>query len=96
MDKKIVIYSTPTCPACNMAKSYFLERGLEFEDHDVSRDIDRAREMVKATGQRAVPVIMIDGRPIVGFRRKMIEDMLEGRAQDDRLAGQMLFDPFDQ
>lgn len=96
MDKKkdIVIYSTPTCPACNMAKSYLLERGVDFRDYDVSKDVERAREMVKATGQRGVPVIIIDGHVIVGFRRARIEEVLEGIGQDARLKGHMLFDPF--
>ena len=32
MDKKVVIYSTPTCHFCHMAKDFFKENNVPFED----------------------------------------------------------------
>ena len=34
--KKVIIYSTPTCTYCLMAKDFFREKGVEFEEIDVS------------------------------------------------------------
>ena len=33
---KVVVFSTPTCSYCNMAKSYFREKGIKFTDVDVA------------------------------------------------------------
>ena len=64
---KIEIYSTPTCPYCLMAKNFFKENNLDYTDYDVSKDQDKAQEMIDKTGQMGVPVIVIDEKIMVGF-----------------------------
>jgi len=75
-NKKVIIYSTPTCPYCIYAKEFFKEKGVAFEDVDVSRDHARATEMVNKSGQMGVPVIDIDGEVIVGFQPDAVEHFL--------------------
>ncbi|MBD3164635.1 NrdH-redoxin [Candidatus Woesearchaeota archaeon] len=74
--KKVKIYSTPTCPWCRKAKSYLEDKGVEFEDVDVSRDHEAQHEMVEKSGQMGVPVLDIKGRIIVGFDQNAIEQAL--------------------
>ena len=74
--KKITIYSTPTCPYCTVAKNYFKDNNIEFEEIDVSKDQDKAQEMIKKSGQMGVPQIEIDGEIIVGFDKEKIDDKL--------------------
>ena len=76
MVKKIKIYSTNTCPYCTMAKEYFKEKKIEFEDIDVSQDQKAAHEMVEKSGQMGVPVIMIDDEIIIGFDKPKIEKII--------------------
>jgi len=73
----ITIYSTPTCPYCNMAKEFFKEKKIEFEDFDVSEDDEKAKEMVEKSGQTGVPVIDLNGEIIIGFDQERIEEALE-------------------
>ncbi|MCB0102668.1 MAG: NrdH-redoxin [Anaerolineales bacterium] len=73
---KVVVFSTPTCSFCTMAKSYFREKGIKFTDIDVSRDQAAARDMVRRSGQMGVPVIDIGGKIIVGFNRPQINSLL--------------------
>lgn len=73
---KVIVYSTPTCPYCTMAKDYLNERNIPFEHVDVSKDPARAQEMIKKSGQRGVPVIDIDGNIIVGFDRNRIDALI--------------------
>lgn len=73
---KVIVYSTPTCPFCNMLKSYLKEKGIEFEDIDVSVDHEKAREMVQKSGQMGVPVVDIDGEIVVGFNKPQIDKLL--------------------
>ena len=73
---RVVVYSTPTCPACNTAKAYFRRRGIRFRDVDVSRDQQAAESLVRRSGQQAVPQIDIDGNLIVGFDQTRIEKLI--------------------
>ena len=38
MERKIKVYSTPTCPYCQMSKQFLKDNNVTFEDIDVSRD----------------------------------------------------------
>ncbi len=73
---RIIVFSTPTCSYCNLAKRYFREKKIRFRDVDVSRDQKAAMDMQRRTGQSGVPVIMINNRPIVGFDKPKINQML--------------------
>ncbi len=73
---KVIVFSTPTCSFCNQAKRYFREKSIRFTDVDVSRDQSAARDMMRRTGQMGVPVILINNKPIIGFDRPKINQML--------------------
>jgi glutaredoxin 3 len=73
---RVIVFSTPTCSYCNLARKYFREKGVQFKDVDVSRDSAAARDMVRRSGQMGVPVIDIDGKVIVGFDRPKIDRIL--------------------
>jgi glutaredoxin-like YruB-family protein len=76
MAKKVVVYSTPTCPFCVRAKQYLKDNNIVYEDIDVSRDHARAQEMISRSGQMGVPVIDIDGTMVVGFDKGKIRTLL--------------------
>jgi len=73
---RVIVFSTPTCSFCNMAKKYFRENKIKFRDVDVSRDAAAARDMVRRSGQQGVPVIDIGGKIVVGFDRVKINKYL--------------------
>lgn len=73
----VKIYSTTSCPWCNVAKNYFKEIGVQYEDYNVGEDHEKAVEMVKKSGQRGVPVIDIDGKIIVGFNKEAIDELVK-------------------
>lgn len=73
---KVTIYSTTTCPYCVMAKRYFTDKGVAYEDKNVGIDRAAGQEMVRKSGQMGVPVIDIDGEIIVGFRPDVFEELL--------------------
>jgi glutaredoxin-like YruB-family protein len=77
---RVIVFSSPTCVWCTRAKTYLHSRSVPFRDVDVSRDPAAARDLVRRTGQMGVPVIEIDGRPIVGFDQARIDAALGLRA----------------
>jgi glutaredoxin 3 len=73
---RVIMFSTPTCKFCNVAKRYFRQHQVRFRDVDVSRDPAAARDMQRRTGQMGVPVIDIGGKIIVGFDKPKINQLL--------------------
>ena len=74
--KKVIIYSTPTCHFCAMAKDYFKENNVQYENFDVSTDPEKRKEMMEKSGQLGVPVIVIDDQIVVGFNRPRLAQLL--------------------
>ena len=75
-DKKVVIYSTPTCPYCKRAKEYLSRKGISYTDIDVAQDKEKAKEMTQKSGQMSVPVIIIDDDIVVGFNQVLLDKLL--------------------
>jgi len=74
--KRVTVYSTPTCTFCNQLKKYFDEKGIKYRDIDVSKDQKAAEEMVKRSGQQGVPQTDINGQIVIGFDRIKINKLL--------------------
>ena len=73
---KVIIYSTPSCVYCRMAKDFFAKNNVAYEEHNVAADLKAREEMVEKSQQLGVPVIDIDDNIIIGFDQKTIEDLL--------------------
>ncbi len=76
MAKKVIVYSTPTCPYCKMTKEYFVKHKVVYQDIDVSADQKAAEEMIQKSGQMGVPVIEVEGKIIIGFDQKRLAELL--------------------
>ena len=74
---KVKIYTTPSCPYCQMAKEFLERRGVKFEEVDVQANRAAAIEMIQKSGQTGVPVIEIDDKIIIGFNQTKILEALE-------------------
>lgn len=80
MDKKVTIYSTPTCHFCQMTKDFLKEKGIGYTEYNVASDLEKRQEMIQKSGQMGVPVIFV-GDPsspsgqaemIIGFDKERL------------------------
>lgn len=74
---EVSIYTTPTCVYCRLAKEFFKENNIEYKEFDVSVDHSKAQEMFEKSQQLGVPVIVVDGKIIIGFDKEALKQMLE-------------------
>lgn len=74
---KVKIYSIPTCPYCFALKEFLKEKGIDFEDIDISNNEKAKKEMIEKSGQITVPVLEIDDEIVVGFDKEKIEKLLK-------------------
>jgi glutaredoxin-like YruB-family protein len=73
---KITIYSTPTCVYCRMAKDFFKENNIAYEELNVAADAAARKEMFDKSHQMGVPVIDVGGEIIVGFDKGALDKAL--------------------
>ena len=66
----VKIYTTPTCVYCRMAKDFFKEHNVQYEEHNVMEDLKAREEIVSKSGQMGVPVIDVGGEMIILFYKK--------------------------
>jgi glutaredoxin 3 len=80
---KIQIYSTDWCPYCNAAKSLLDDKGVPYEEIDVTEPSLRMAMVQRANGRRTVPQIFIGDTHVGGYdelaqleRRGQLDPML--------------------
>jgi glutaredoxin 3 len=64
---KVQIYTKRNCAYCVSAKTLLQRKGIAYEEIDVENDEARRVWLVEASGQRTVPQIFVDGKPLGGF-----------------------------
>lgn len=74
--KNVIIYSTPTCHYCHMAKDFLDAKGIKYTEYNVATDLEKRKEMLEKTGQMGVPVIDIEGKILIGFEESRLVEAL--------------------
>ena len=69
------MYTSNTCPHCHTAKEYLNENNIEYDEKNISTDIEARKELMKR-GIRGVPTFIIDKEVVVGFDEMRIERLL--------------------
>lgn len=64
---KIVMYSSPYCRYCVLAKELLQGHNLIFTEIDVFKDQTEAQNLIKRTGRASVPQIFINDLYIGGY-----------------------------
>ena len=73
--KKVVLFTTPTCKWCNTAKEHLKKNKIKFKIIDISKD-DKAAKDCERHGCRGVPAYLIGTKWICGFDQKKVESLL--------------------
>ncbi len=64
---QVEFYTTPGCPYSEAAREDLEWRGVDFVEYDVEKDPEARGRMLELTGgNRTVPIICEEGKPIQG------------------------------
>ncbi|PIN76819.1 NrdH-redoxin [Candidatus Woesearchaeota archaeon CG10_big_fil_rev_8_21_14_0_10_36_11] len=74
---EVTIYTIPTCPWCKKLITWLKRKRIPFRECDTFEENSCREELLKKTGQLAVPVIDIDGTLIIGFKEQELSDAIE-------------------
>lgn len=72
---KVTIFTSPTCMYCKAAKKYMDEKGISYEERDITKD-PAARDDLISKGYRGVPIIRVGEEDIVGFDQEKLDQLL--------------------
>jgi glutaredoxin 3 len=67
LDAPVVVYLTPWCPFCQMARRLLDARGIQYEPIDVSGNRAARAWLQMASGQHTVPQVFVHGKSIGGY-----------------------------
>ncbi|HEY7141720.1 MAG TPA: glutaredoxin family protein [Methylomirabilota bacterium] len=59
-----------------MTKEFLSSKGVAYREVNVAEDLEGQEELVRRTGQLAVPVTVIDDEVVVGFNRPRLVELL--------------------
>jgi len=72
----IYVYTTPTCPYCQMTKDYLKSQDIDFKEINVQDDLDARKEMVDKSGQLGVPVTVFNSETVIGYDVEKLNKLL--------------------
>lgn len=72
--QKVEIYTSDTCVQCKQAKEYFKNNNVEFIEYNISSNQEYKRKLIEK-GYLSVPVIVVDGKDILGFDLNRIKQL---------------------
>jgi mycoredoxin len=74
---RVLMYTTSWCGDCRMAKRYFQQAGVEYDEIDIEDVPEAAEQVMKwARGNRTVPTMLIGDTVVVDWDRKAVADAL--------------------
>lgn len=65
---EITLYTAFWCPDCRTAKRFLDQHNLAYTEIDIEMTPGAAQEVVRRTGKRAIPQLVIDGEWIQPYR----------------------------
>jgi glutaredoxin-like YruB-family protein len=77
VEKRALIYTTPTCPYCRLVKEFLAQKGIPYREVNIAADRE-AREEFMRKGFRGVPVTVIGTEEITGFDVPRLERAIAG------------------
>lgn len=73
MEKKVEIYTSPTCHFCTELKAFLDEKKVTYTEYDVTADEEKRKELIDRSQQVGVPVMFIDDTEMIaGFEKEKI------------------------
>ena len=78
---KVVIFTQPDCPPCHVVMAFLVERGIQFEERDISCDPTAVQDLTQKYQSRSTPTLVIGAAPreevMIGFDPDRLDQLLE-------------------
>jgi len=82
----VTVYTADGCSWCRLVKQFLDEKGVRYQEVDITRQPERLAELVSKSMQTSVPVTDVNGAVIIGYNREALERALQAHGFVDRTA----------
>lgn len=76
MTPRVILFTQPDCPPCHIVKLFLTERGVTFEERDISRNPSAMRELTEKYKSHSTPTLVIGEEVMVGFNPERLDEIL--------------------
>lgn len=83
---QVTVYTTPTCPQCDMTKKTLTRGNVNYEVVDLSTDAEALEYVTKELGYTAAPVVVAGTQHWSGFRHGYLQNLVQAIHSDDAKA----------
>ena len=73
---RVVIFTQPDCPPCHIVKLFLAEKGVVFEERDISIDPAAVQELTTEYSSHATPTLVIGEEVMIGFNPQRLDEIL--------------------
>lgn len=91
MTLRIVFFSQPGCFSCELMKMVLEAKELQFEERDISSDLEARREMIDQHGSMETPTLVVLSddlyEVVVGFDPVRLDQLLDAAPSSDSVTG---------
>lgn len=77
MKRRVVLFTQPGCPPCHVLKLFLVEKGVEFEERDISLDPAAMRDLTEKYGSHSTPTLVIGEEVMIGFNPEQLDKILD-------------------
>ncbi len=74
---KIILYSQPDCPPCEVTKEFLKEYGFLFTEKNIKVDKQARNELINKYQSYSTPTIVIEDHVVRGFDLKELRNLLQ-------------------
>lgn len=90
---QVTVYTTPTCPQCDMTKKTLTKGGIDYAVVDLSSDAKAMEYVTKELGYAAAPVVVAGTKHWSGFRHGAIQNLIKAVHSEDAKLRQAYKEP---
>ena len=76
MSKKVIVFTQPGRPPCRTVKAYLEDRGIEYEERDVTTNEQFVFQLVRTYDSRTTPTLVIGEEVMVGFDPERLDELM--------------------
>lgn len=74
---QITVYTTPTCPQCDMTKKVLTKGEVEFDIVDLTSNEEALQYVTQELGYNSAPVVVVDDEHWSGFRPALLNKLVD-------------------
>ena len=76
MKRRVILFTQPDCPPCQIVKLFLREKGVVFEERDITQNASAMRDLTEKYHSHSTPTLVIGDEVMIGFNPERLDEIL--------------------